>query len=132
MRLAVGPFPAAGGAEWIAQARLLVGFLRRGAPLPFAVPAEVLDEFERYFEDWEGRAEVEPFTWAREVELVLLRPLMTYWFNLSQMLADHPEYQPPGSTEARVFYRNLVAAILADLVAADPESAPLAERWPQV
>jgi hypothetical protein len=46
MRLEVGPFPSAGGREWIAQARGLVQILRVNAPMPFAVPAEVLDEFE--------------------------------------------------------------------------------------
>ena len=79
-----------------------------------------------------GRAsESEPFVWSREIDVVLLRPLLTYWFNLAQMLADHPEHQPPGSIEARVFYRNLVAAILADLVRQAPEEfAALQERWP--
>ena len=130
MRLDIGPFPSAGGQEWIAQARLLVGFLRAGAKLPFAVPPEVLDEFERFFEDWSAAAEVEPFVWTREVDLVLLRPLMTYWFNLAQMLADHPEHQPPGSLEARVFYRTLVAAILAQLADEDADFKVLQERWP--
>ena len=37
MRLEIGPFPAAGGEDWIAQARKLVRFLRAGAPMPFAV-----------------------------------------------------------------------------------------------
>ena len=83
------------------------------------VPPEVLDEFERCFEDWSLAAEVEPFVWTREVDDVVLRALMTYWFNLAQMLADHPEHQPPGSLEARVFYRTLVAAILAQLADTD-------------
>lgn len=131
MRLDIGPFPSAGGQEWIAQARLLTSLVRKGAPLPFAVPPEVLDEFEEMFEGWEQAAEVEPFVWSREIDVVLLQPLMTYWFNLAQMLADHPEYQPSGSTEARVFYRNLVAAILAELVRQAPdEFSALQERWP--
>lgn len=133
MRIEVGPFPAAGGREWTAQARLLVGLLRKGAPLPFAVPPEVLDEFEEFFVDWDRAAEVEPFVWSRDVDLTLLRPLMTYWFNLAQMLADHPEHQPPGSLEARVFYRNLVAAILAQLAEVAPaDFKALQERWPQI
>ena len=132
MRLEIGPFPSAGGHEWIAQARFLVKILRSGAPLPFAVPPEVLDEFDRYFEDWEDAAATEPFRWSREVDLVLLRPLMTYWFNLAQMLADHPDQQPPGSPEARTFYRTLVAAILAALREADPTFAVLEERGPVV
>ena len=132
MRLEIGPFPSAGGQEWIAQARLLVHFLRAGAPMPFSVPPEVLDEFERYFDDWERAAEVEPFVWSREVDLVLLRTLVTYWLNLAQMLADHPERQPAGSDEARVFYRTLSAAILAELVREDPDSRVLEERWPQL
>jgi hypothetical protein len=57
---------------------------------------------------------------------------MTYWFNLTQMLADHPEQQPAGSPEAREFYRRLVAAILASLREADPAFAALEERWPVV
>ena len=131
MRLEIGPFPSVGGHEWITQARLLTSIVRKGAPLPFAVPPEVLDEFEEMFDDWDRAVEAESFLWSREVDLVLLRPLMTYWFNLAQMLADHPEHQPPGSVEARVFYRNLVAAILAELVrqAAD-EFTVLQERWP--
>lgn len=132
VQLDIGPFPAAGGHEWIAQARMLIGFLRGGVPMPFAVPPEVLDEFERYFEDWDEAAEVEPFVWSREVDLVLLRTLMTYWFNLTQLLVDHPENQPPGSGEARVFYRTLVGAILAQLTREDPASAALEERWPQL
>jgi hypothetical protein len=132
MRLDVGPFPSAGGSEWIAQARFLVEVVRAGAPMPFAVPPEVLDEFDRYFEDWEDAASSEPFVWSREVDLVVLRPLMTYWFNLTQMLADHPEQQPAGSPEAREFYRRLVAAILASLREADPAFAALEERWPVV
>jgi hypothetical protein len=130
MRLEVGPFPSAGGAEWIAQARFLVRLLRKDAPLPFQVPTEVLDEFESYFDDWDGAAATEPFTWGRDVDLAVLRPLMTYWFNLAQMLADHPEHQPPGTLEARVFYRNLSSAILTALVAEDPSFRTLAERWP--
>ena len=132
MRLEIGPLPSAGGHEWIAQARLLVRLLRAGAQLPFAVPPEVLDEFERYFEDWERAADVDPFVWSREVDIVLLRGLMTYWFNLAQMLVDHPENQPPGSLEARVFYRNLAAAILEQLVEADPDFRVMQERWPQL
>lgn len=132
MRLEIGPLPAAGGQEWIAQARLLVSFLRAGVSMPFAVPTEVLDDFESYFADWEEVAATEPFVWTREVDLVALRSLMQYWLNLAQMLADHPENQPPGSPEARVFYRNLSAAILAALVAEDPDSAPLQERWPHI
>ena len=131
MRLDIGPFPSVGGHEWIAQARLLTSLVRKGAPLPFAVPPEVLDEFEEMFDDWARASESEPFVWSREIDVALLRPLMTYWFNLAQMLADHPEHQPPGSIEARVFYRNLVAAILADLVRQAPEEfAALQERWP--
>jgi hypothetical protein len=132
MRLDIGPLPAAGGPEWIAQARFLVGLVRAGAELPFAVPPEVLDEFESYFEDWERAATVEPFRWSRDVDLTVLRPLMTYWFNLAQMLADHPEFQPPGSLEARVFYRNLSAAILAAVADEDPAFAVLQERWPAI
>ena len=132
MRIEVGPFPSEGGQEWIAQARLLVGYVRAGAELPFAVPPEVLDECSAFFDDWERAAAVEPFVWSREVDVVLLRALMTYWFNLAQMLADHPEYQPPGSLEARVFYRTLVAAILAVVARADPAFQVLEERWPQL
>lgn len=69
------------------------------APLPFAVPPEVLDEFEVLFDEWERAAEVESFEWSRE--------------------------------EARGFYRNRVAAILADLARESPEDFKvLEERWP--
>ena len=132
MRLEVGPFPSAGGHEWIAQARMLVRLLRGGAKLPFAVPPEVLTEFEDYFDDWDEAAAVDPFVWSREVELPVLRPMMTYWFNLAQMLVDHPENQPPGSLEARVFYRNLSSSILEQLARADPDFRALRERWPQL
>lgn len=130
MRLEIGPFPSAGGQEWIAQARLLVGFLRAGVELPFAVPPEVLDSFERSFAEWEEAVETDPFVWSAEVDVVEFRTLMQYWLNLAQYLADHPENQPPGNPEARQFYRNLVAGILAALSAADPESAVIEERWP--
>ena len=130
MRLEIGPFPSVGGLEWIAQARFLVEVVRSGAPMPFAVPPEVLDEFERYFDDWADAAGRESFVWSREVDVALLRPLMTYWLNLAQMLADHPEHQPPGSVEARVFYRNLVAAILERVATEDASFAVLQERWP--
>jgi hypothetical protein len=65
VRLDIGPFPSVGGLEWIAQARLLVRVLRKGAPLPFAVPPEVLDEFERSFDEWAAAAsdEAQPFVW---------------------------------------------------------------------
>jgi hypothetical protein len=132
MRLDVGPFPSAGGREWIAQAQGLVRILRVNAPMPFAVPPEVLDEFESYFEDWVVAAGTEPFVWSRDVDPVVLRALMTYWFNLAQFLADHPENQPPGSLEARVFYRNLVAAVLASWVAQEPDAKVLEERWPYI
>ena len=133
MRLDIGPFPSAGGHEWITQARLVTSLVRKGAPLPFAVPPEVLDEFEQFYDDWDEALETDPFVWSREVELVLLRPLMTYWFNLAQMLADHPEYQPPGSIEAREFYRNLVDGVLAELVRQAPEEfTVLRDRWPKL
>jgi hypothetical protein len=132
VRLDIGPIPSEGAQEWIDQARFLVRLLRAGAEMPFAVPPEVLDEFDRYFDDWEVAAKSDPFVWSREVDLVTLRTLMQYWLNLAQMLADHPENQPPGSPEARVFYRSLAAAILAELVASDPDSAPLQERWPHL
>jgi hypothetical protein len=132
MRLDIGPFTADGGQEWIAQARFLVRLIRKHQVMPFQVPPEVLDEFESYFEDWERASATEPFCWSREVEVGTLRTLMTYWLNLAQMLADHPEQQPPGSPEARAFYRTLSSAILAALVEADPASAAIAERWPFV
>jgi hypothetical protein len=133
MRLEIGPFPSAGGHEWIAQARQLVQLLRAGAPLPFAVPTEVLTEFEHYFDDWAcAAADDGEFVWSRDVDPAVLKALVTYWFNLAQMLVDHPEHQPPGSMEARVFYRNLSGAILAQLAEEDPEFRALAERWPQL
>lgn len=132
MRLDIGPIPSDGAQEWIDQARFLVGLLRAGAEMPFAVPPEVLDDFETSFADWEVAAKADPFVWSRDVDLVALRTLMQYWLNLAQMLADRPENQPSGSPEARVFYRTLVAAILDELVAADPDSAPLRERWPHL
>ena len=61
-----------------------------------------------------------------------VRALLTYWFNLAQMLADHPEFQPPGSVEARVFYRNLSAAIVGAVAELDPDMAALRDRWPQL
>ncbi len=109
---------------------MLVRLLRGGAQLPFAVPPEVLTEFEDYLDDWDRAAEVEPFVWSQEVDLFIVRGMMTYWFNLAQMLVDRPEYQPPGSVEARVFYRNLSSAILAQLSQADPDFRAMAERWP--
>jgi hypothetical protein len=132
MRLEVGPFPSAGGQEWIVQARGLVRGLRSTPGLPFTVPAEVLDEFEAYFEEWGRAASSEPFVWSREIDLTALRTLMTYWVNLAQYLADHPENVPSGSSEARAFYRNLSAGILAALAAEDPAAKVLQERWPEI
>jgi hypothetical protein len=48
------------------------------------------------------------------------------------MLADHREQQPPGSFEARVFYRTLVAAILAQVAEVDANFKVLEGCWPQV
>jgi hypothetical protein len=132
VRLDIGPIPAAGALEWIAQARLLVRAIRSNAPMPFSVPPEVLDQYEQYFREWEVAATCDPFVWSSEVDLAVLRTNTTYWLNLAQYLADHPELQPEGSSEARDFYRNLSAAILAALSAADPEAGVLEERWPQL
>jgi len=131
MRLELGPFSSAGGREWVAQARSLVALLRAGPALPFAVPPEVLDVFEWDLDEWDRAAGEEPFVWSTEVEVDVLRTLMRYWVNLAQYLAENPHHRPPGTAEAQAFYRRLSSAILDALVAEDPGSAVLGERWPQ-
>jgi hypothetical protein len=130
MRLEIGPFPAAGGREWLDQATGLVDALRAGLELPFAVPDEVVDEFESYVDEWRAAAAGETFVWGREVDPGAVRTLMTYWFNLAQYLSDHPGTAPPVSAEAVAFYRRMVDAIVEALVLHDPRAAELRARWP--
>ena len=130
MRIKVGPFPSAGGQEWLQQARAYVVALRRGHSLPFSVPTEVLDVFDRHLDEWAVLARTDPFEWSAEVDVVELRTLMTYWVNLAQYLADHPELQSGGPPEATRFYVDLTNAILGALTAEDEDARVLQERWP--
>ena len=132
VRLEIGPLPSAGGQAWLDQCRVLVSGLRAHGAGLFVVPPEVLEEFDRYFDDWEQAVATDPFVWSREVDRGALRTLMTYWLNLAQALVDHPEQLAGMAPEGVEFYRRLVSAILEAMVADDPSARTLQERWPQL
>jgi hypothetical protein len=130
----VGPLPSASARVWLHHARRVLGEARRG---DFAVPADVLTEFERYLDEWDAAAAAsETFRWQGQADPEVVEYLLHAWFNLAKansrrIDAGEDRRRPP---EAATFYRGLVRSLLDALAAEGRGSEDFAEElrtdWP--
>ena len=121
---------------WLEQARKITQLLRGHLDLPFDVPWDVLDRFERAYDDWYLVADTtDVFEWAGDLAGDDLRLIVQYWFNVVQFLFENADGAtvPLMPREALAFRNALVPAVLRAL-AEDEASRPFAEvaldRWP--
>lgn len=133
----IGPVDARSALAWVTNARRVVSILREGAaPLPFEVPVDVADQFDRYLAEWEAIASAgRSFSWSGTADSDEVRHLMTYWFNLATVLAERgPELGLTAPPEAEPFYVDLVRALTEALAEVDEERVgqTLRDSWPGV
>lgn len=135
MRVTIGPLPSGAATEWLTYANETLDHVR-GAPLPFAVPPEVVEEFRSYLNAWTATActaaaDGVEFVWSGEAEAHRVRVLMTYWLNIARFLADGKLASRPVMTAAiENFYEAVVASILSALAEEEPVARVIEERWP--
>ena len=136
MLISLGPVSSASVLAWLEQARKVTQLLRGDLELPFDVPWNVLDRFERVYDEWYVIADTtDEFVWSGELEPSELRMAVQYWFNIVQYLFENADGAtvPLMPLEALAFRDELVPAVMRAL-AEDEASRPFAdvaiERWP--
>lgn len=129
--MTLGPVPAGSVRAWVGTARRTIAVLRMDGRL--GVPAEVVDAFERFVDEWAEIAEAgEEFRWDGAVDPAEVRRLAAYWALLANTARtdEHPAGLDPAPAQAQPFYDALVEAI-ATAVAAD-EADRFADKFEEV
>jgi hypothetical protein len=137
------PVPSASALAWVGYARGIVAEIAAtGGRLPDApdtsVPAEVLEAFSGYLDEWERVARAGPvFRWSGEADAETVEYLVHALYNLARGLAERAERRgvsamPPEGLD---FYDALVVGLLDALAEEGPEPArafaeELREFWP--
>lgn len=130
--------PAASVLAWTKYARWVVEDLRDAAEdFHLLVPADTLDSFERYLDEWEAVARAsDPFRWSAEVDPDTVEYLVHAWFILATRLAARAEQRGVAlmPAEGEAFYQAVVGALLDALAgegrAQSQFSAHLRDFWP--
>jgi hypothetical protein len=127
VKVELGPLPSGAVLAWVAYAQAILTELRvEGSSLP-RVPPDVLQEFDRYLEQWQAVARAgEVFRWSGQAEAEEVEYLLHAWFNLAQFLSNHEGAGGPRSpAEGQLFYDAAVTALLDGLRAEGRESTTL-------
>ena len=115
----IGPIPAASARAWISHALGELGrFRTAGNALPFYLPPEIADVFEKYLLEWRDEAEAsDTFFCSCEEEPATVRFLLTYWLNMVSLTPAQrealglPEPPPEGSLFSRALGRAILGAV---------------------
>lgn len=136
MQITIGPVASSSALAWIDQARKVNQLIRGDVALPFDVPWDVLERFERSFDEWYFIAlDSDEFEWSGDFQRDDLRIVVQYWFNIVQFLYENTDGVtiPLLPLEAVPFRDALVPTVLGAL-AAEEETREFAttaeERWP--
>lgn len=130
--------PASSVLAWTKYARWVVEDVRDAAEdFHLLVPADALDAFERYLDEWDATARArDPFRWSADVAPETVEYLVHAWFVLATRLAARAEQRgvslaPP---EGEPFYQAVVAAMLDALGAEGRAQAQFSDHlrgfWP--
>ncbi|MDQ1397207.1 MAG: hypothetical protein QOG64_2466 [Acidimicrobiaceae bacterium] len=113
----IGPIAADAALVWIDNTATIVEALREHSDV-VAVPADVLELFQRFLETWRGIARTnDDFTWAAKASVSEVRRIVEQWVAINalsdqQMAELGCVWSPP---EGAVFYEALVEGIGAAL-----------------
>ena len=136
MVVTVGPVASSAVLAWLEHARKITQLIRGELKMPFDVPWEVLDRFERAWDGWYLVADTsDVFEWSGDFAGDELRTIVQYWFNVVQYLYENTDGAtlPLMPLEALAFRDALVPAVMRAL-AEDEDSRSFAEqaieRWP--
>lgn len=136
MELHIGPVASSSALAWLEDARKSLKAALEHPALPFEVPCEVVEGFERFMDSWMWEADSGPvFDWSEEVDPSSARHLVHHWFNVATFMTEQREArgEAPLPPEAEAFSETLVTAVMGAL-ATEEESHDFAERvlqaWP--
>jgi hypothetical protein len=115
MIVTVGPVDSAAARAWTSHTLRNLRHVRRVASvLPFQLPLDVADEFERLLQEWARLAEEsDTFRWSADLDREWARRLVQYWANLDSLTDEEAarigfEWSPP---EARPFFAALAGGV---------------------
>jgi hypothetical protein len=115
MIVTVGPVDSAAALLWTTHTQRNLRHVRSVAKiLPFQLPLDVADEFERLLQEWKALAEQsDTFRWTADLEREWARRLVQYWANLDSLTDEEAarigfEWSPP---EARPFFAALAGGV---------------------
>ena len=130
--MTVGPVPAASARTWAAASRRTLATVRERPDLD--VPADVVEAFEAYLDQWEPQMSGAVFAWTGSVDADQLRHLAAHWARLVNLARDDSETAiTPADPEGQAFYDALAAGFAEALAAADPATPePFAPRFEEV
>ena len=119
VRVKIGPVAAATTIAWTENTRKIVAAVRTNREkMPFAVPLDVLEQFEGLLDDWTRTAErMDPFLWEGDEETPRVRLLVQYWVNLDALSDDDLTRMGVAKSgpEAAPFFDALVEGVVAAL-----------------
>lgn len=125
IRVDIGPVDAGAAQTWTSHLLANLAVVRaRAGTLPFRLPDEVADEFERLLLEWHALAvRTTTFHWTSDLPPDHVRALVRYWANLDSLSDDvvralGVDWAPPS---ARPFFEALAAGVADALAAAGPE-----------
>ena len=120
--IVLGPISADAVRIWVSNARAFVDALRGGAGGDeVQLPADVLDAFAAYLDEWSAAASGETFRWSGSANVDLVRRLSAYWVFLAGVANDRAAELrlPVGETGGEAFSDALLDALS---VALEPEA----------
>ena len=130
MIVTVGPVASEAALAWTSHIlRNLEQVRRSAASLPFQLPLDVADEFERLLKEWHTIAEgSNTFRWSADLDRAWARRLVQYWANLDALTDEEAarigfEWSPAN---ARPFFAALAGAVAWAFVE-DDVSEPFSE-----
>ena len=138
MLVDVGPLPSASVVAFVGFAQSVVAQARADpSSIGATVTEDVLDEFERYLDQWaEVAAARDEFRWVADVDPDVVVYLVYGFFKVAEKMVDAANRRGTRLMPAagQTFYRELVGCLLTALAAQGEPTADFAEHlrtfWP--
>jgi CheY-like chemotaxis protein len=128
LTVTIGPVPTSSALAWIESATETIAVLRDQPQL--AVPADVLDAFDRFVSGWADHAQRNPetFLWSEPVEETVVRTLGLHWARIvSVTRSGRAPDLSTAAPEGAAFYDALATGIAGALAAGEDE--PIADAF---